>query len=244
MLVICSRFLFDERGHCAFHFHHVLFSKNQISAKTSPILKEVCNVFLTWFVILKSEGPRLTWFSFSGWTEPMYIKCHAFGDQYNQDPGNLNWYLVKSSPSWQLFNDRISFTFYRDLLRLSLFSSIFLSMPSFVIILIRETGISAVQDKHDEKKELEVFNFTGAGGVALSMYNTDEVQISQMLFFFLCFFYSWCLTWIWLARRVFLVLLLLFIVYCFCIIFLKTVHSCFYWGFNEYCLPEKVATLS
>ena len=67
-------------------------------------------------------------------------------------------------------------------------------MPSFVIILIWETGISAVQDKHDEKKELEVFNFTGAGGVALSMYNTDEVQISQMLFFFLCFFYSWCLT--------------------------------------------------
>ena len=99
LLVICSRFLFDERGHCAFHFHQVLFSKNQISAKTSPILKEVCNVFLTWFVILKSEGPRLTWFSFSGWTEPMYIKCHAFGDQYNQDPGNLNWYLVKSSPS-------------------------------------------------------------------------------------------------------------------------------------------------
>lgn len=24
-------------------------------------------------------------------------------------------------------------------------------------------------------KELEVYNFTGAGGVALSMYNTDEV---------------------------------------------------------------------
>nr|POE98214.1 isocitrate dehydrogenase [nadp] [Quercus suber] len=37
-----------------------------------------------------------------------------------------------------------------------------------------ETGISTVLDKHDEKKELEVFNFTGAGGVALSMYNTDE----------------------------------------------------------------------
>jgi hypothetical protein len=29
----------------------------------------------------------------------------------------------------------------------------------------------------EEKVELEVFNFTGAGGVALSMYNTDEVQL-------------------------------------------------------------------
>jgi len=27
----------------------------------------------------------------------------------------------------------------------------------------------------EEQVELEVFNFTGAGGVALSMYNTDEV---------------------------------------------------------------------
>jgi isocitrate dehydrogenase len=35
--------------------------------------------------------------------------------------------------------------------------------------------MSAVHDGHYEKKEFEVFNFTGAGGVALSMYNTDEV---------------------------------------------------------------------
>ena len=53
-------------------------------------------------------------------------------------------------------------------------------MPSYVIIIIlsREIGISAVPNGHNEKKEFEVFNFTGAGGVALSMYNTDEVQIS------------------------------------------------------------------
>ncbi|XVE53406.1 hypothetical protein DITRI_Ditri03aG0000400 [Diplodiscus trichospermus] len=31
-----------------------------------------------------------------------------------------------------------------------------------------------VPDSSDEKKELEVFDFKGAGGVALSMYNTDE----------------------------------------------------------------------
>lgn len=39
--------------------------------------------------------------------------------------------------------------------------------------------MSAVPDGHYEKKEFEVFNFTGAGGVALSMYNTDEVQIHK-----------------------------------------------------------------
>lgn len=35
----------------------------------------------------------------------------------------------------------------------------------------------AVPDGKDEKTELEVYNFTGEGGVALSMYNTDEVWI-------------------------------------------------------------------
>uniref|UniRef100_A0A7N2LTA3 Uncharacterized protein n=1 Tax=Quercus lobata TaxID=97700 RepID=A0A7N2LTA3_QUELO len=38
----------------------------------------------------------------------------------------------------------------------------------------RKLKLVFVLDKHDEKKELEVFNFTGAGGVALSMDNTDE----------------------------------------------------------------------
>jgi hypothetical protein len=30
-------------------------------------------------------------------------------------------------------------------------------------------------DGAEEQIELDVFNFSGAGGVALSMYNTDEV---------------------------------------------------------------------
>lgn len=34
--------------------------------------------------------------------------------------------------------------------------------------------IQLVEGK-EEQIDLEVFNFTGAGGVALSMYNTDEV---------------------------------------------------------------------
>lgn len=34
----------------------------------------------------------------------------------------------------------------------------------------------------EEQAELEVFNFTGAGGVALSMYNTDEVCMLQVIY--------------------------------------------------------------
>lgn len=40
----------------------------------------------------------------------------------------------------------------------------------------------AVPEGHDEKTELEVFNFSGAGGVALSMYNTDEVEIKKLYY--------------------------------------------------------------
>lgn len=41
--------------------------------------------------------------------------------------------------------------------------------------------ILAVPEGKDENTELEVYNFTGEGGVALSMYNTDEVEIWKVL---------------------------------------------------------------
>nr|KJB81472.1 hypothetical protein B456_013G147100 [Gossypium raimondii] len=44
-------------------------------------------------------------------------------------------------------------------------------------LVVQESGkllLVFVPDTSNEKKELEVFNFKGAGGVALSMYNTDE----------------------------------------------------------------------
>ena len=43
---------------------------------------------------------------------------------------------------------------------------------------------STVPNGHDDTKELEVYEFTGAGGIALSMYNTDEVCILVVLFIF------------------------------------------------------------
>ncbi|XP_073266772.1 isocitrate dehydrogenase [NADP] isoform X2 [Populus alba] len=76
--------------------------------------------------IICKNIPRLV----SGWTKPICIGRHAFGDQYRatdtviQGPGKLK--------------------------------------------LVFEP------DGQGEKKEFEVFKFKGAGGVALSMYNTDE----------------------------------------------------------------------
>lgn len=37
------------------------------------------------------------------------------------------------------------------------------------------SSILVVPEGQGEKTELEVYNFTGQGGVSLAMYNTDEV---------------------------------------------------------------------
>lgn len=42
-------------------------------------------------------------------------------------------------------------------------------MSLFLILIV------IFKEGKEESVELEVFNFTGAGGVALAMYNTDEV---------------------------------------------------------------------
>ncbi|XP_021681894.2 isocitrate dehydrogenase [NADP] isoform X2 [Hevea brasiliensis] len=66
----------------------------------------------------------------SGWTKPICIGRHAFGDQYRATDT-----IVQGSGKLKLV---------------------------------------FVPDGCGEKTEFEVFKFTGAGGVALSMYNTDE----------------------------------------------------------------------
>ncbi|AQL04003.1 Isocitrate dehydrogenase [Zea mays] len=63
-----------------------------------------------------------------GWTKPICIGRHAFGDQYRATDA-----VIKGPGKLKL-----------------------------------------VFEGKEEQVELEVFNFTGAGGVALSMYNTDE----------------------------------------------------------------------
>ncbi|CAN1259762.1 Isocitrate dehydrogenase [NADP] [Linum perenne] len=77
--------------------------------------------------IICKNVPRLV----PGWTKPICIGRHAFGDQYRATD------LVVTEPG------KLKMVF--------------------------------VPDGHNKTTELEVFKFTGAGGVGLSMYNTDEV---------------------------------------------------------------------
>ncbi|XP_020575133.1 cytosolic isocitrate dehydrogenase [NADP] [Phalaenopsis equestris] len=74
--------------------------------------------------ILCKNVPRLV----PGWTKPICIGRHAFGDQYRATD------LVIKGPG----------------------------------------KLRLVFEGKEEQIDLEVFNFTGEGGVALSMYNTDE----------------------------------------------------------------------
>lgn len=46
-----------------------------------------------------------------------------------------------------------------------------------------------VPEGKGETTDLEVYNFTGEGGVALAMYNTDEVG-SSLSFISLCVIYN------------------------------------------------------
>ena len=76
--------------------------------------------------IIMKNVPRLV----PGWTHPICIGRHAFGDQY------------KDTDAVIIGKGKITMTF--------------------------------VPEDGDEATEWEVYNFEGAGGVAMSMYNTDE----------------------------------------------------------------------
>lgn len=47
---------------------------------------------------------------------------------------------------------------------------------SFIICSLASVITYAETEGSEEKTQIEVFRFTGEGGVALSMYNTDEVR--------------------------------------------------------------------
>ncbi|XP_009631360.4 isocitrate dehydrogenase [NADP]-like isoform X1 [Nicotiana tomentosiformis] len=115
----CATITPDEGRMKEFNLKHMWKSPN-------GTIRNILNGTVFREPILCKNVPRLV----PGWSKPICIGRHAFGDQYRatdtviQGPGKLKLVFVPEGK--------------------------------------------------DEKTEFEVYNFTGAGGVALSMYNTDE----------------------------------------------------------------------
>ncbi|KAI5445489.1 isocitrate dehydrogenase [NADP], chloroplastic [Lathyrus oleraceus] len=102
------------------------FNLKQMWRSPNGTIRNILNGTVFREPIICKNIPRLV----TGWTKPICIGRHAFGDQYRATDA-----VIKGPGKLKLM---------------------------------------FVPDGHEETKELEVYNFTGAGGVALSMYNTDE----------------------------------------------------------------------
>uniref|UniRef100_A0A0A0KRB4 Isocitrate dehydrogenase [NADP] n=1 Tax=Cucumis sativus TaxID=3659 RepID=A0A0A0KRB4_CUCSA len=99
------------------------FGLKQMWRSPNGTIRNILNGTVFREPILCKNVPRLV----PGWTKPICIGRHAFGDQYRA-------------------TDTV----------------------------IRGPGKLKLVFEGQETQEIEVFNFTGAGGVALAMYNTDE----------------------------------------------------------------------
>ncbi|KAL3735707.1 hypothetical protein ACJRO7_024782 [Eucalyptus globulus] len=102
------------------------FTLKQMWKSPNGTIRNILNGTVFREPIMCKNIPRLV----PGWSKPICIGRHAFGDQYKATDT-----VIKGAGKLKLV---------------------------------------FVPEGTDEKTELEVYNFTGAGGVALSMYNTDE----------------------------------------------------------------------
>ncbi|KAM5570659.1 hypothetical protein ABKV19_011347 [Rosa sericea] len=102
------------------------FNLKQMWRSPNGTIRNILNGTVFREPIICRNVPRLV----PGWTRPICIGRHAFGDQYRATDA-----IIKGPGKLKLV---------------------------------------FVPDGSNEKQEYEVFNFTGAGGVALLMYNTDE----------------------------------------------------------------------
>lgn len=102
------------------------FNLKQMWKSPNGTIRNILNGTVFREPIICKNIPRLV----SGWTKPICIGRHAFGDQYRATDA-----VIKG--------------------------------PGKLKLVFAPSG-------HEEPKELEVYNFTGAGGVGLAMYNTDE----------------------------------------------------------------------
>lgn len=110
--------------------------------------------------------------SFSGWKKPICIGRHAFGDQYRatdsliDGPGKLKMVFGKLIPYY--FSSMLS---------------LFICTYGSVIKII-SLHLYSVPEDGGAPIELDVYNFKGPG-IALAMYNVDEVSLCLLTFNFL-----------------------------------------------------------
>ncbi|KAG4947688.1 hypothetical protein AAZX31_15G249100 [Glycine max] len=102
------------------------FNLKQMWRSPNGTIRNILNGTVFREPIICKNIPRLV----SGWTKPICIGRHAFGDQYRATDT-----VIKG--------------------------------PGKLKLVFAPSGNEGI-------KELEVYNFTGDGGIALSMYNTDE----------------------------------------------------------------------
>ncbi|CAN1123011.1 Isocitrate dehydrogenase [NADP] [Linum perenne] len=105
------------------------FNLKQMWISPNGTIRNILNGTVFREPILCKNVPRLV----PGWTKPICIGRHAFGDQYKAKDT-----VIKGSGKLKML---------------------------------------FVPEGDGEAQEIEVYNFTGAGGVSLAMYNTDEGKL-------------------------------------------------------------------
>ena len=153
--------------------------------------------------------------------------------QLLKEQGNWSWCSVCFL---LYFGQLFEFILYQDFLSCHVLNHIVPSWEfSFSLLYLvvtkdcfYDSAIFVVPEGQGEKTELEVFNFTGEGGVSLAMYNTDEVD-SAMSFIGLIGWISIMSASYWAS-----------IYYLAC----DAVYPCFCRVIYVNCLWEKMASLS
>ncbi|KAM3328041.1 isocitrate dehydrogenase [Capsicum galapagoense] len=135
----CATITPDEARMKEFNLKHMWKSPN-------GTIRNILNGTVFREPILCKNIPRLV----PGWSKPICIGRHAFGDQYRATDT-----VIQGAGKLKL-----------------VFGKVFADLYSCMNLY--DSQVPLVPEGTDQKTEFEVYNFTGAGGVALSMYNTDE----------------------------------------------------------------------
>jgi len=153
------------------NFRNCLQRTNYLQKHPSPYSWYLLN-FSFRLLLFLDEWRCLNISTFPGWTKPICIGRHAFGDQYRATDS-----VIKGPGKLKLV--------FGMLLYFGCFFCINLCCQLKVIFM--HYFVVVVPEGQGETTDLEVYNFTGEGGVALAMYNTDEVRSALSFISFGCF---------------------------------------------------------